>query len=145
MRFYRNISKKSTKKILLARLISIVNILSLREIANLASRLSFELIEISALRKYSKSIDFTKLSANYRSFLVTKDFKKALKYRCDISPIKDYKENRKYIFISYLHNNRHKQNEKITYFFRFKFIYLKFFNILYLELDENEGINSNIQ
>lgn len=93
MRFYRDISKKFTKKILLTRLISIINISSLREITNLASRLSFELIEINVLREYSKFTNFAKLSANYRSFLVTKDSKKISKYRCDISSIEDYKEN----------------------------------------------------
>lgn len=70
--------------------------------ADLASRLGFESAEISALREHSKSADFAGLSVNHRPSLVTEGPGEAPKHRCGISPVEDYEENRKYMFMPYL-------------------------------------------
>ncbi len=145
MRFYRDIPKKPTGKELLARSIPTVNTSSLREMADLASRLGFESAEISALREHPKSADLTGLSANHRPSLVTEGPGEAPKYRCGISPVEDYEENRKYMFIPYLHDNRQEQGEGITYFFRFRSMYLKFFGMPYSGPGDNGGVNSDGQ
>lgn len=99
MRYYRDISKKLIKKNLLTRSTSIVNVTRLRQIINLARQLSFEFSKINTLRKHSRSIDFTTTTKNHRSSLVTDDSKKVKRFRCDISRIENYEENRAYLFI----------------------------------------------
>ena len=145
MQFYRDISKKSTGKELLARSTSTVNTSSLREMAELASRLGFESAEISALREHPKSADFAGLSVNHRPSLVTEGPEKAPKYRCGIPPVEDYEGNRKYMSMPYLHDNRDKQGEGIAYLFRFRSMYLKFFGMPYSGPGDNGGVHPDVQ
>lgn len=107
MRFYRDISKKLIEKKLFARSTFTINSSSFREMIDLASRLSFESVEISVLKEHPKSADFMGLSANHRPSLITEGFEKTSKYRYGISFIEDNEENRKYMFIPYLHDKRH--------------------------------------
>lgn len=49
MRYYREIPKRPSGKNLLARLTAIIDIMKLREIADLANQLGFKLSDITAL------------------------------------------------------------------------------------------------
>lgn len=145
MRHYREFSKKPTDKDLLAKSTFTVNITRLRDMIDLANRLGFESFEISALREYSKFVDLTVPIENHKSFLVTEGPGETKKYKCDTPRIEDYEENQQHLFIRHLHDDRHEQGERVTCFFRFKSMYLKFFGVPSSEpSDLNEIVNTDL-
>ena len=146
MRYYRKVPKKPTGRDLLARPIPTVDNTSLRKMADLASRLGFESSEIGASKDHPASIYSTALNENHRPFLVTEGPKEAQKYRYGILRIEDHEENRKYMFIPYLYENRDEQGEGITYFYRLRSVYLKFFDIPDQgSSDDRDIININLE
>ena len=130
---------------MLARLISKVNLTRLGQIANLASQLGFKSSEINALREYPRYADLTVTTESHRPFLIINASGEE-RYRCDISRVEDYKANRWYIFAYHLHEDTHEQGERVTFFFRFRSMYVKFFGMPYSESTGNGGAaNHNYQ
>ena len=140
MRHHREIPKKPTGKDLLARPTPPVDTARLREMADLATRLGFQSSEISALREYPKSANSAVTTESHSPFLVTDGPGEAERCRCGIRRTQDYEENRQYMFIRHLHDNRYEQGEGITCFFRFRSMYWKFFGVPYSEPSDNMGV-----
>ena len=44
--------------------------------------------------------------------------------------IQNYGKNRKFLFITHLHDDKNKQFKKITFYFKLRFRYLKFYEML---------------
>ena len=129
MRYYREIPKKPTGKDLLAKPRATADTAKLREMADLAAQLGFESPEITTLKQYPKSEDSMIITGSNRPFLVTDGPGEAKKERYGMPRIQNYEEDRKYLFISHLHDDRDEQGEGITSFFRLRSIYLKFLGI----------------
>jgi len=129
MRYYREIPKKPSGKSLLAKPRAMVDTTKLREMADLADQLGFESPEIAALKQYSKSEESVMVTQNDRPLLVTDGPGEARQERCGMPHIQSYEEDRKYLFISHLHDDRDEQAEGITSFFRLRSVYLKFLGI----------------
>ncbi len=111
MRYYREISKKFSEKNLLAKPRTMLDTTRLREITNLVNLLRFESFEIIALKQFLKLIDSTIVKGNERFAFVTNDLEEIRKNRCEMPHAQNYEENRKFLFITYLHENRDKQFE----------------------------------
>ena len=126
MRYYREIPKKPSSKDLLARPTAAVDTTKLREMTDLADRLGFESFEITALRDYSKS-DLTMAAGNDIPFLVTDGPEEARRDRCGTPHIQSYEEDRRFLFMVHLRDDRNEQAEGITFFFRLRSVYLKFY------------------
>ena len=107
-----------------------MNITKSREIINFVNRLKFEFFKITALKQYSNFTDSTAITENNKFSFVTTDSEEIIKERFEILRVQSYKENRKFLFITYLHNDKNEQFKKITFFFRLKFVYLNFYDVL---------------
>ena len=129
MRYYREISKKPSGKNLLTKPRAILDTTRLRELIDLVNRLRFESFEITALKQFSKSADSTIIRENEKLTLVTDDSEKIRKDKCEILHTQNYEEDRKFLFITHLLDNKYEQFEKITFYFKLKFIYLKFYKM----------------
>ncbi len=140
MRNHRDIPKKPTGKDLLARPTPKVNTTRLGQMADLASRLGFGSSEINALREYPRSADSAVATWSHRPFLVTDGPGEAERSRCGIPRVEDYEANGQYMFIQHLQDNTHEQGERITCFFRFRSMYVKFFGMPYSESTDNGGV-----
>ena len=108
MRYYRKIPKKPSGKDLLVKLRAIFDITRLREIADLANRLGFESSEITALKQFPKLADPIIVRGNEKPALVTDSPGEIRKDRYRILYIYNYEEDRKFLFIIHLLNNRYK-------------------------------------
>ena len=129
MRYHREIPKKPSGKDLLAKPRAILDTTKLREMADLANRLGFESSEITALKQFSKSADSTIVSGNEKPALVTDGPGEIRKDRCGMPHTQSYEEDRKFLFITHLHEDRDEQSEGITSYFRLRSIYLKFYGM----------------
>lgn len=129
MRYHREIPKKPSGKNLLARPMIIVNTKKLREMADLANRLGFESTDITTLKQYPNSADSTAVIENNRPILVTAGPGETREHRCGMSHIQSYLDNRKFLFLTHLHDDRHEQSEGITSFFRLRSVYLNFYGM----------------
>ncbi len=108
--------------------------------ADLARRLGFESSEVNALREHSRSVDSTATTGSHTPSLVTDGPGKVKRFRCGIPRIENYEEDRAYLFIQHLHDNRHEQGEGITSFFRLRSTYLKFLSMPYSISSDNGGV-----
>ena len=106
-----------------------LNITRLREMIDLANCLKFESFKIIALKQFSKLANSTIVKENERLAFVTNNLEKTKKDKCEMLYVQNYEENRKFLFITYLHNDKNKQFEKITFYFKLKFTYLEFYNM----------------
>ena len=129
MRYHREISKRFSEKNLLAKSIVILNTAKLREMSDLVDRLSFEFTEMTALQQYSRSQEITVTTGNNRPLLVTDEPEEIKRDRCEMSHVRSYEENHKFLFITHLHDDKNEQSEKITSFFRLRFVYMKFYDM----------------
>ena len=129
MRYYREIPKKPSGKSLLAKSRAMVDTTKLHEMADLADQLGFESSEIAALKQYLKSEESVMVTQNDRPLLITDGSGEARQERCEMPHIQSYEENRKYLFISHLHDDKDEQAEGITFFFQLRSVYLKFLEI----------------
>lgn len=129
MRYYRELPKKPSGKNLLAKSMAMVNTTKLREIADLANRLGFESPEITALKQYPKSTDLAAVTGNNRPLLITAGPGETIEERCGMPRVQSYEEDRKFLFITYLYDDRDEQSEGITSFFRLRFVYLNFYGV----------------
>lgn len=129
IRYYCKVSKKSSEKNLLAKLKVILDITISREIINLANCLKFKLFEIISLKQFLKLANLTITKENERSTLVKNNLRKSRKNKCETLYVWNYKKNRKFLYITYLHNNKNKQFKDITFYFRLRFTYLKFYKM----------------
>ena len=101
----------------------------LRQMADLASRLGFESSEITALTQFPKSIDPIIVRGNKKPAIVTDSPGEIRKDRYGMPYTQNYEEDRKFLFITHLHDDRDKQSERITSYFRLRSTYLKFYRI----------------
>lgn len=75
--------------------------------------------------------------------LVTDGPEQTKRERCEMSHNQSYEENHKFLFITHLHDNRNEQSERITSFFRLRFVYMKFYDMPCNVI--NTAINSSSQ
>ena len=129
MRYHCEIYKKPSGRDLLAKPRATLDTTRLREMADLANRLGFESSEIAALKKFPKSADPTVERGNEKPALVTDGPGEIRKDRCGMPRAQSYEEDRKFLFINHLHDERNEQSEAITSYFRLRSTYLKFFGI----------------
>ncbi len=129
MRYHCEMSRKLSGKNLLAKPRAMLDTTRLREMTDLVNRLKFESLEIIALKQFSKSADSTIVEENERSALVTNDSEEIRKDRCEMSHVQNYEENHKFLFITHLYDDRNEQFEGITFYFRLRFTYLKFYDM----------------
>ncbi len=100
--------------------------------ANLIKRLSFKLLKIIALKKYTYAKDIQNLLENFKSLLATNDIKIKNKQKCKLLSVKKYLEDSKSLFINYLYNINKKQNKNITFFLYTSLCILNFLRSYYL-------------
>ena len=129
MRYHREIPKKPSGKDLLAKPRAILDTTRLREMADLAHHLGFESSEITALKQFPKSANPPILRGNEKPALVTDGPGEIRKDRCGLPYAQNYEEDRKYLFITHLHDDRYEQSEGITSYFRLRSTYLKFYGM----------------
>lgn len=99
MRYYREISKKSSERDLLTKPRAILDITRLREMANLVNHLRFKSFEIIALKRFSKLVDSPIVKGNEKPAFVTNDLGKIRKDKCEMLYAQNYEENRKFLFL----------------------------------------------
>jgi len=129
MRYHCEIPKKPSGKDLLAKPRAILDTMRLREMADLANRLGFESSEITALKQFPKSANPTIVRGNEKPALVTDGPGEIRKDRCGMPHTQNYEEDRKFLFITHLHEDRDEQSEGITSYFRLRSMYLKFYGM----------------
>ena len=76
--------------------------------ADLANRLGFESSEITALKQFPKSVDPIIVRGNEKPALIIDSLGEIRKDRYGIQHTQNYEENRKFLFITYLYNDRYK-------------------------------------
>ena len=129
MRYHREIPKKPSGKDLWAKPRATLDTIRLREMADLANRLGFESSEITALKQFPKSADPTLVRGNEKPALITDGPGEIRKDRCGIPHTQNYEEDRQFLFITHLLDNRYEQSEGITSYFRLRSTYLKFYGM----------------
>ncbi len=97
--------------------------------ADLANYLEFESSEITALKQFLKSADPPIIGGNETPTIVTDGLGEIRKDRCGMPHAQNYEEDRKFLFINHLHDNRYEQSEGITSYFRLRSTYLKFYGM----------------
>ena len=137
MRHYKDISRKSSSKDLLARPTAIAQTSRLRELTDLAQRLEFHSLDITALQQYSKTEESTAIDKNDKPSLVSTVKINAKRIKCGLSCTEDYRYDRAYLFLPNLHDERHEQAEEITSFFRMRSVHLSFCGSLSREITED--------
>ena len=124
MRNYREIFKKLSDKDFLTKSIAVVSIAILRNLNELAQRLNFECFQILMLLQYFKTRDFEFHNKNDKSLLII-DIEDELKTnKCELFYNRNYEQNRKFLFVAHLQNDKNEQIENITIFFRMQELYL---------------------
>ncbi|KAH6670148.1 hypothetical protein B0J14DRAFT_112537 [Halenospora varia] len=98
----------------------------LRRLADLASEVGFESPEISALKEHPNT-GVTRDYPQSGPILVTSGPGVALGDRCGTPRDRSYEEDRNFLFLDHLHDERQIQGEGITSFFVRKSVYLAFF------------------
>jgi len=129
MRYHREIPKKPSGKNLLARPMAIVDTTKLREMADLANWLGFQSSDIIALKQYPNSAESTAVIEINRPILVTAGPGETREQRCGMPHNQSYEDDRKFLFLTYLHDDRDEQSEGITSFFRLRSVYLNFYGM----------------
>lgn len=129
MRYHCEVPKKLCEKDLLAKPRAILDTTTSREMANLANCLGFESSDIIALKQFPKLANPTIVRGNERPALVTNDLGEPRKDRCETPHVQNYEEDRKFLYITHLHDDRDEQSKGITSYFRLKFTYLKFYEM----------------
>ena len=76
--------------------------------ADLANRLGFESSEITALTQFLKLIDLIIVRGNKKPAIIMDSPGEIRKDRCGILYTQNYEEDRKFLFITHLYNNRDK-------------------------------------
>ncbi|KAL2044423.1 hypothetical protein N7G274_003128 [Stereocaulon virgatum] len=127
MRYHCEVPKKPSGKDLLAKPRAILDTTTSREMADLANCLGFESSEITALKQFPKSADPTMASGNERPALVTDGPEEPRKDRCGTPHVQNYEEDRRFLYLTHLHDDRDEQSEGITSYFRLRSTYLKFY------------------
>ncbi len=129
MRYHCEVPKKPSGKDLLAKPRAILDTTTSREMADLANCLGFESSEIAELKQFPKSADPTIIRGNERPALVTDGPGEPRKDRCGTPYVQNYEEDRKFLYITHLHDDRDEQSEGITSYFRLRSTYLKFYGM----------------
>jgi len=117
MRHFLQMSKKLKKKELLTKLMINIDETMLRDFANLTNQLNFKSFKIIALKQCLKSTIAKARFEKSKSLLITNNVNEIKKRRCELSRVKNYVKNGEFLFVNYLHNEKKKQDEKITFFF----------------------------
>jgi len=129
MRYHCKVPKKPSGKDLLAKPRAILDTTTSREMADLANYLGFKSSEITALKQFPTSADPTIVRGNERPAFVTDSPGEPRKDRCGTPHVQNYKEDRKFLYITHLLDDRDEQSEGITSYFRLRSTYLKFYGI----------------
>ena len=129
MRYHCEILRKPSGKDLLTKSRVRLNTMRLRQMTDLVNHLRFESFEIIVLTQFSKSTDPMIVRENEKPAIVTNDSGKIRKDRCEMPHTQNYEEDRKFLFITHLHDDRDEQFEEITFYFRLRFTYLKFYEM----------------
>ena len=127
MRYHCEILKKPNGKDFLAKSKATLDTIRLRKMADLASRLGFKSSEITALKQFLKSVDPTLVREDEKPTLIMDGPEEIRKDRCGILHTQNYEEDRQFLFITHLLDNRYEQSEGITSYFRLRSTYLKFY------------------
>ena len=118
MRYHCEIPQKPSGKDLLAKPRARLDTMRLREMADLANRLGFESSEITAFTQFPKSTDPMIVRGNEKPAIVTDGPGEIRKDRCGMPHTHNYEEDRQFLFITHLHDDRDEQSEGITSYFR---------------------------
>ncbi len=129
MHYHREIPRRSCGKDLLAKLMVILDTAKLREMIDLANQLGFEPPEIRALQQYSQSQETPVATVNNKPMLITDGPGQTKRERCGMPHNQSYEEDRIFLFITHLHDDRNEQSEGITSFFRLRSVYMKFYGM----------------
>lgn len=129
MRYHCEIPKKPSGKDLLAKPMARLDTMRLCQMADLANRLGFESSEITALTQFPKSTDPMIVRGNEKPAIVTDGPGEIRKDRYGVPHTQNYEEDRKFLFIIHLHDDRDEQSEGITSYFRLRSTYLKFYGM----------------
>jgi len=127
MRHYLQMPREPKGKELLARLMVNTDETVLRDFADLADRLGFGSLEITALKQCPKSTVARARSERSKPLLVTDGAGEIKKRRCGLPRVEDYVEDGEFLFVNHLHNEEEEQGEGITSFFVRKSVYFAFF------------------
>ena len=106
--YHCEIPKKPNGKDLLAKPRATLDTTRLREMADLASLLGFESSKITALKQFPKSADPTLVREDEKPALITDGPGEIRKDRCGIPHTQNYEEDRQFLFITHLLDNRYK-------------------------------------
>lgn len=129
MRYHYEVSKKLSEKNLLTKPRAILDITISRDMIDLANCLEFKSFKIIALKQFPKLVDLTIIRENKRLAFVTNDLGKSRKDKCETPHVQNFEKDRKFLYITHLHDDRDKQFEGITFYFRLKSTYLKFYEM----------------
>jgi hypothetical protein len=99
----------------------------LRKVADLAACVGYESDQITDLQRYPTSNTRRGDPGHPKPFLVTSGTGVAIRKRCREPQDKGYEEDRDFLFINHLHEERDAQGESVTSFFVRRSIYLAFF------------------
>ena len=89
---------------------------------DLVNNLKFESFEIIAIKQLFRR--------NKKPTFLAKNSKKTEKNKCELPHVLNYEKNRRILFNINLHCDTNEQSDQIMFYFRFKSVYLKFFNKL---------------
>ncbi len=106
MRYHCKVPKKPSGKDLLAKPRAILDTTTSREIADLANYLGFKSSEITALKQFPTSVDLTIVRGNERPAFVIDSLGEPRKDRCGTPHVQNYKEDRKFLYITHLLDDR---------------------------------------
>ena len=80
--------------------------MKLCQMIDLINRLKFESFEIIVLTQLSKSTNLIILKENEKLTIITNDSKEIKKDKYKILHIPNYEQNRKFLFITHLHDDK---------------------------------------
>ena len=99
----------------------------LRQYAGLANRLGFESTEIQQLLEDFDVMDSQAGRESTSPLLVTSGPGEEMRRRCGLPVLRAFEEDRDFLFVRHLHDQRDEQGEGITSFFVRRSVYLGFF------------------
>ena len=130
MYYHCKILKKLSEKDHLIKSKVSLDTIRLHQMTDFVNYLRFELFKITALTQFLKLTDLIIVRENKKPVIIINSLEKIRKDRYKMSYTQNYKENHKFLFIIHLYDNRNKQFKGITFYFRLRFMYLRFYEML---------------
>ncbi|XMA13640.1 hypothetical protein WAI453_006431 [Rhynchosporium graminicola] len=135
MRHWPDMPKKSQKEDPQIKTPTKADPAILRNFADLAAKLGFESDQITDLQQYSGCGNVPTESLQSRPSLVTAGKGVHVKKRYGKQSTREFNEDKQFLFINHLHDERQEQGTSVTSFFVRKSVYLAFFGKLSAKFD----------